>query len=610
MAVSLPKPDEQYVTDLKKYRADLWNDTHNKFRTADSYYKRTFAIWDKGPIDRPAYQPSRPTSIIDHAVDQFMSIRPKVKKLPYGEGKEHKDKADRVEPGLGLMFDEIMLKETTLTWKQVFKNTIHYGYGVQEGPLWSDLDKPEEPEKGKDETAEEFGVRQMEYQHERSTWLPIRGRAIHPARVLLDPMERQPKESIKVVKMKGKDIEALALRVRSTGTDAEDWSAKKPYELYDVIEYFSKGWHLVMVDGRVLYVEPNWTRIVPYKHAFSGWGQEPTDNEAADPSHLAVGMLEAVEDGLKIDAQNASGRHNLMVEAMFPQRGAKEGMAADVANQLSRASIYEGQPDDVWWMQIPQLPQWVFHEDSTVQADIEQGTYAKRLAGLHEPGVNTATENMLNSAAAGNKFSPIVVQVTYMAYQFASDILRLIKIKGEHVVVRGKTISPEDIEDFAVEVKFEMVNPVVRDQEKQSQMIEYQAGLLDREGYWSGAGGVEDVSGMKERLLEDELEKMPEVKALLMEATAERVGLFEVAEQLDRMRKEREAGLSTNGNGNGAGELSGLVGLDGQPLISSLGLDTGGLEEVGDGQDSAIARLRQALTPAVQQPAQPPYGRA
>ena len=73
----IQKPDDKFIDDAQSYLSDLWRGAHEDWVTLDSFFQRTFNVWqrssDAAKIVRPDYRPSKPANIIKHAVDNMMT---------------------------------------------------------------------------------------------------------------------------------------------------------------------------------------------------------------------------------------------------------------------------------------------------------------------------------------------------------------------------------------------------------------------------------------------------------------------------------------------------------------------------------------------------------
>jgi hypothetical protein len=599
------QPTVEYVEKLAKHLEGLWSRTHAKWMQIDSYYNQTFQIWPAG-LNRPEWlKPSRSRSIVDHATDHQLAHDPVVHRMPAAEGVMHKRRADKVEPALKAIMDEASLLEPSLTWKQVGKHLLLYGYAIVEDGLDGNVlhDRDDKPRKGRDETEDDYKARQRLAAAKAEMMMPFRTRAPHPARVLLDPTEKDPKVAIKHTYRYSKDLEDMTkARMTANGKPKRGSVTKwecgdEPFSLIETYEYWSDCWHAMVADNNMLFVEKNTWGFVPYSHAYAGYGQEVTSYTEVDPSYMAVGILEPVLPVLKAQAQAVAGRHNALMEATFNPTGTTMD-AAELQEQLSTGDVIEmGNRGDVWKMEIPQLPRWMFQSEEWLDKDIEMGTFARALAGVREQGVSTVGQQAILSTAAGRKFASPARQLEHLASRSASHVLQLIDVMGLRLNVRGNKISPQDIEhNYSVKVSFELVDPVLQLQNRELGMREVQQGLKSKETYWSADARLEDATGERRRLLEDLIRTDPEVQRLLAGEVLREAGLLQAIEaaraEEEAMAAAAQGGGGVPGGGGGpamAPEEPPVLGPDGMPLNQTMG--GGGLRP-----------LREPLTPGIAKP--------
>ena len=596
------QPDASWIYRHRQHLQDVWRETHAKWQEYDSYYNRTYDLWggaDKQGLERPDWlRPARPTSIVDNAVDNQLASDPKPHRFPARDTDESKQWADQVELGLKAILDEAALQETTLTWKTLGKYLVHYGYAICEVGLDSRIlqKRSAEPEQEAGEEEEDFERRKQDHEHYRRSAMPFRTRAPHPVDVLLDPSEKRPQVAIKHNKRYAIDLHNLTRLRQKRGRKADLWEVgQNPWELIETDEYWTEIWHALMASkssdqGQLLFVERNTWLFVPYGHAFAGFGLEPAETTERNPVHLAVGILDSVMADIRAQGQAVSGRHNALMDATFNPIGTRIP-AEELRNQLDQGNILEMQDrGDVWRMEIPQLPRWMFQTEEWLARDIEEGTYSRALSGIREQGVSTVGQQAILSTAAGRKFVAVSRQLEHLATVAGSQILQLIDVLDFDLTIRGHRIRPQYIErDYTVQVTFDLVDPVLQLQEREIGMREVQLGLKSKETYLNADAKLEDISGEQRRLLMDWVRANP----LVHQAMAMEVARAEGIDRLLERAMNAATGPSSPQGGNGGG-LSGLVGPDGQPLGQSMG-QTGGAPR-------AVDQLRQALTPQTMNP--------
>jgi len=593
------EPDANVIDQYRSHLKEVWTNAHRKWEQYDSYYFRTYSVWEEAEAHtRPGWlKPARPTSVVDNAVDHQLASEPTPHRNPARQSEESRNNADRVEEGLKAILDEASLLEPALTWKQQGKNLVHLGYSIHELGLDSNVlqRRTEEPPRG-DDSEEDYRANMRLFEHYRRTAMPFRTRSPHPARILLDPWEKRPRIAIRHARRFSQDLHELTVARKSRGRPVDIWEVRnnRPFELILTDEYWTECWHAMMISGyvtgtgreystmkRMLFTEKNTWGFVPYAHAYAGFGQEPTNSDRIDPANLAVGILDPVLSDIRAQAQAVSGRHNALMDASFNPIGTRMG-ADELRDQLDQGDIIEmSDRSDVWRMDIPQLPRWMFQTEEWLSRDIEEGTFSRALAGVREQGVSTVGQQAILSTAAGRKFVAVSRQLEHLASVASSQILQLIDLLDLNLTIRGKIIRPSYIEsDYSVNISFDLVDPVLQLQQRQLGLQEVQAGLKSMETYWAADARLEDASGERKRLLMDWVRKNPMIHQALAMEVAKEEGIESLVERALSMAQGGE-------EGGGAGAAP-ILGPDGMPMDQTMGQD----------------QLRQGLTPNTINPSQ------
>ncbi len=549
----MPKPTASSIELLRTHLNGLWNDTHIHWEMIDSYYHRDFALWPEEEIDdKPSYHPSTPTAIIDHAVDNQLAHRPRFRRFAADETERAKRRADQIEPFLDSVFEEAALLEPSLTWKQVGKNLLTYGYAIIEGPMLDSTEKPKKPRRSKGEDSDDFEMRNIIYENEKRTWNPFRIRAPHPSHVLLDPMTKRPKEGVKVQMRYAIELQRLTEaradkdgNARRKNATVKVWDAGDDhYTEVATLEYWSMEWHAMVADSKLLFVEPNTWKLMPWKHAFAGFGQLRTNDKGVMTRTLALGLLDPVLESLRIDAQARSAVHNALMETAFADR-ITDGDAENYRNQKAQGSgiIQVPEGKTITWEEPPSLNRWVLEGQRMVDDDIQFGTYNRSLAGQNQTGVYHVGQQAILTNSAEKKFIATGKQMEYMATLVGQDILKLVDVLGEPITVRGNTVRPTDIDhDYSIEALFEIVDPALELQKRQVAMSEVAAGLKSSQTFME-EGRMENVSKERRRLLEDLLRRDPQVQQILIQELSRQLGLVQLAEQVgDSTTNEQPGG--------------------------------------------------------------------
>lgn len=607
------EPDEAYIDSMRGYLHSLWNDAREQWAIVDTYYKGTMQLWPTGSSRPEWLKSSRGGAIVDHAVDHLLSHEPKVKRWPLGEEDDDALTADAVEVAVQAIMHQIALKEPSLTWKQAAKHMMLYGYAVVEDAIHSESlrSSRDKPKKRRSENPDDFDIRMQVWQNRKKTLMPFRTRAPHPSQVLLDPYQKEPSVALKLTRRTHQELyEITRARLNPDGTrnggkprrshmEVNLWEDRtNPFDFEDGVEYWTEWWHALVVNGSLLFKEPNDWHMMNFSHAFSGFGQESTHGtEGSDPNpkELAVGLLNPILPVLKAHAQAVSGMHNALMWNTWLRRFTTED-ASEIAVQLSRDDIIEvSAPGTMWIEDAPAFSRWMFEAMGTLDKDIEFGTFSRSQAGIRQQGVGTVGQQAILDTASGRKFIAPTAQLQHLATVSASHIMQFIQTLDLEIRVEGTELNKSMIMgDYSNKVTFEVIDPVIQMQLQELGLAQIQAGVLSDITYMEDFMKLENVSREQFRLIAMAIRKLPPVQMKLALEAARRMGLEDLLEE------EIEGELAGGPGGGQAGGGSQILGPDGNPLASSLGAQS---PQQGANQIMGAARqLRQPLTPNAAKP--------
>jgi hypothetical protein len=595
------KPDVASIKDMHQHLQKIWNESHGIWRTIDTYYERTFSLWEKGS-NRPNLHPMKPRSIVDTALDQLMGHEAQVHRFGEDEGKA--EERDQVEKTMNAVFRQTALQEVSLSFKQAGKHLLLYGYTIVEdsidGPTLK-VAQSEKPEQDSGEGDDDFRMRVRLWEHRKKTAMPFRIRAPHPTTVLMDPMHKEPRVAIKVDGWTVQDLVDITTLRKEQGRgeveifDAEQshlfgvfHSQRNAFQLVKAVEYWTIEWHALMANNQLLIVEPNTWGFVPFSHAFSGWGQEPSDRERINPALLAVGMIQHAMDDLRMDAQAIAGRHNALIDATFAKMGTTEE-PSEVEEQMATSDTVNLPSESaLWFLRAPNLPRWLETLENSIDKDLEEGTFTRSLGGIRDVGVSTVGQQAILNTAGHRKFVPINTQMQGLGTKSLEHILQWIDVLDLNLTIEGHNIKRSMIGgDYSGKVTFQVVDPVLQLQERAQALREWQAGAMALETFWS-ISGREDAAGERQRLAQDQVYAHPTINEEMVKIEAERLGLLKLL--------GGRTGRNGNTPGPGAGSVesgqSEVLGPDGRPLDTTL---QGGTGQTGE-------QLRQPITGQVARP--------
>jgi hypothetical protein len=549
------RPDDKFIDDAQSYLSDLWRGAHEDWFTLDSFFQRTFNVWQKSSdaskIVRPDYRPSKPANIIKHAVDNMMTFNPKVHRNPVGRSDTKEEEADLAEVGLSAILRDSAVRATQHPWRTAATHLVHYSYAVIEGPLPRfSGSKEHTPDSN-----------------------PIDIRAPNPGSILMDPMDKEPPFAIRRGKMPAvKILELSQQKVRQRRRNAEvmDFEAYKdtPFMMVDFHEYWTEQWHAFRVpsqgsesspsSAQLLYVEKNPMGFLPYTHAFGGFGIEPSDLDAIDPRFLARGILWDALDSIRLQAQSRNAKHQALIDAVFAPL-----LTAEDPEELKRR-LAEGadilqvdDPNSTKPMQTQQIARWIFEIDREYTEDIEEATVNRNQAGLREQGVVTVGQQQLLDTRARQRFNLPLMELENMAAITGSRILNLVdnmdKLGGS-IGAYGKNIKKSWLHgNYNCQVSFEPSDPALSLQQRQQGLSEVAAGVKDFETYWEQDEGVTNIAERWSRLARQQVRTSPEIWAMFMQEAAEEEGVgdeFQASQEAAAEAGQGEMGMPPMANGS------------------------------------------------------------
>jgi len=434
MADHNEQPTVEDIQDEIKHLEVTWENTKEVWKDTDLYTSLKFPIWrDEHKESRGDYHPSTAHNIVNHASDQNIAHLPVVQRNPVDpESSDSKESAHRASSALKqILMDSALHSPGGNPWRMLFKHLIGYGYGNIELSL--DLSGP-------------IGQRKMP-----GNWNPIRLEAVHPGRLLIDPLERVPLVAVRLKNYRVRDLKELMSRnSRLTHfNDHFDYKGRKPWEEVKVAVHWTSKWQtLVERGGDMLFSKKNAWGFVPVAAGYSGFGMEQTDMEKADPKWLAEGILDYIKDSIKMEAQSMIAQHTNLMTAAFSNYGTSQNPAT-FNKALDTGSILMGEEADFWKLKIDDLPRHIFEGARAFSRDIERGSMSPALMGERTPGITTMGEVALQHDIQIRKFSGPTQQVEYIASLIVSWISQLVdrlpQLKGG-IGANGKVLTREDIE--------------------------------------------------------------------------------------------------------------------------------------------------------------------
>jgi len=219
-----------FVDQAQKHYQELWGETHSQWRENDEFVELRFPVWSTPSLNaqRPSHRPARARSIIEHAVDVLLAFDPVIRRPPPRDSQSSEERSDTLEEALTAIVLNSWEESTVIPPRHWFRNALIYGYAVLEAPVFDTgvlAAKPKRPERGDNETEDEFTSRMTVWRAMTRHWNPVRFRVPHPSSILLDPDQKKPPMAIKSLSMTAIDLHELSKRKKRTRRSAEVYDA-------------------------------------------------------------------------------------------------------------------------------------------------------------------------------------------------------------------------------------------------------------------------------------------------------------------------------------------------------------------------------------------------
>ena len=547
MADLRERPEAEQITRFYSKMTELWSKAHEEFRDNDAYYQRKFTVWNQNYQGRPVFYDSTPTHLVDHAVSSLMSFSPRIRREPIGDTEEDKINSTNLEHGLKAVMDNAALHEPNLPWKMLSQYMVAHGYGVIEAPILTGLsERPKSPDRSKFATDEEYEQELTIYRANRRDFNPIRIRVPHPTTVLMNPNEKIPTIAIKASKMSAQDLHDQSVLKKKTQrrkfAEIFEMDDYDPWDEVEVWDYWTPYWHVKMLANPTptygspnsaaatpIYMERNTWGFVPFVHAFANLSGMDIADEGGDPYNFAQGILTPNKETIRKRTQEVSASHQMLLRTAFAPMGTSRDPIT-LAQAIQNEGILEGDLQDYWVMNTPDIPAWVQNIRLGTDSTLELGTYSSSLAGVRQAGVTTVGQQAILNTAAMRIFSGLAMQREHIASIVGSRILQLVDNVSElasGIGAHGKMLRKSQINGvYGVQVVLPHAEPVMEMQERQMAMSEHAAGLIDSMTYYEMTG-KENGTEIKKRIIEDNIRNLPSVQEKMNSTIGQQLGLID-----------------------------------------------------------------------------------
>jgi len=410
---------------------------------------------------------------------------------------------------------------------------------------------PEEPEKTKDESDEEFAKRMDIYNGELHDALPIVIRAVHPRNVYPDPSG-----DFMIIEETKTLGQAKAEWPNWTQKLTSPIALGNPRDVVQV-SYFDRDYRAIYLDGEPVLTAGNKDGVlkhdygfIPYVIGFSGLG---TTDKSAKPEYQAVGLLRYLRGLLRSESFAYSVYNIIMKAHSWPITFVSGPGASALANiKLKFGKIYEkpvGVTIEDYVKSAP--PEIVMQHMEYTNAILAASAAPRSVRGLPEAGVRSGTDRSLVIAEARLRYDSILEQMQLSTAKVLSNCTKI----AERVVPMDFNIwakSPDEEFDFKIDrtkikhhyttfVEFTPVSPEEEARRHADMENLVKTGIIStqtgRRRYMSHIDPeTEDIKVEAEKLRND-----PNVRAVLAQIVAQR--LASEAQRLGKIKALQEGTL-------------------------------------------------------------------
>jgi hypothetical protein len=550
------QPDAEVILDLKRQLEDAWSNAHAQWETIDDFVQGRNQVWDL-PEDRATRTSKRSNQarvIIDHTSDNLLPYKPVWHRDPIGKREDSQDKADIVEEWIDALWTDASMDQAFIPTKAAARNFLKYNYAILEVGF-SPEEMPEEPDKDDPN----FINKQRDFDERTWNCNPFSLRAPHPSQVLLPPplYERTPAFAIKTTRWYRLDFERMIKAKKDADAEnlvkIEEYDAEnRAFDEIEVVEYFSPEWHAFVMQegnasGTIQLLERNLPGIVPFVHAFGGFGDVPSGIDGDDPQYMAQGFLWPALDLIQLLDQVISAKAELEMKAAFAPMLAPEDLIERIAQLLQAGSnMIPGDVRTVGYMPVQQLPQYLADFQDRIERAIVMATISSVAFGERPVGVDTVGQHAMMLQVSFKRMLETMEQMAFMVAETASMWMKTLASWDEPITIRGKKLSPQDMQqNYHILAHFPLSDEAVKMQRTQQGADLVSRGLKSRRRHWEEDQGVTNISEEEDQILREQVMADPILTSALAEKKRRELGIQELyEEQQQRMAAERTEGFA------------------------------------------------------------------
>jgi hypothetical protein len=523
------------IRDFKNYMVNTRHSERvNRQKTTQEFFEDTYVV----PYVKSEYQ-MRTFSVSEMAngiTQQAISSQPKVFTKPRKATKDVEDGADRIAEVTN-KWTRILARQSNNPFKQTFKNLA-----FTRGESW--IYTPHKTE---------LALSSGSWQEEMPDTIPVHFIFYDPMVVFADPSEFVDGKPTRIVVF----YRRFVSDIKSNYPQFVGKGIKKDGDLVDFLFYVDKDTMYAEADEESLFRDINGKLanedgrrsniygLIPFAHAYSGWGQETEDRRPELLTYERIRMLQdkivqnsVMDSAFSYNIINFAWRGRTLINhsGIDISADAYKEYHPNEPGKLSELTLPPGADIAVEESQLFEAP--VFAYRNQVKSDLESA-YPSALKGITS-GSSGRQEDILAGNGMALYDSPIENNAMLWATAFDNALKICANLTDKGVDMLPPGIKKDDINSYSeIEVKVKADNPLEAlrkaadgDRKYQLGIIDALTNLVDFQGYTKSEAKLI----MARQLVDDVTRNDPNFKQIMGMTLAQEEGILDQYSQLGQQQ--------------------------------------------------------------------------
>lgn len=430
----MARPTKAWIFDQLTSLRTLYSQRNIAFDLDDMYYELLFRDQLGLPEEYKEDGCVLPTArdIVDAGTNHVSTVFARFLRPMRGTGPEAVAQAEMLRKFDTAMFYRTKIESSISPWRTAARHGCTYGMWCFES-LYNPDRLPDEPEREKGETDEDFEARMDIYNGELYDALPIGIRAVHPRNVYQDPNgEYVIIEEPKTLMQAKAEWPNIAVQLTVSGIIQGGITTGTSRNAIQ-ISYFDKRYRAIYVNTTPVLTAADADGVighdyghVPYVVGFSGLGNE---DKSAKPEKQAVGLIRYLRALLRSESFAYSVYNIVLKQQSWPITFVSGPGAAAIANiKLKYGKIYEKPPGVTIEDYIKSPPPEMVMQHMQYTSSVLAASGAPRsIRGLPESGVRSGTDRAQIMNKAKLKYDSILEQMQLSTAKVMSNCTKIVE---------------------------------------------------------------------------------------------------------------------------------------------------------------------------------------